>query len=318
MLQLMMLAITLPFRRARVQACRCSLLLLILLSSWLAACGSSTGPGASVGEIDLNAQLDSASYYVGIADMSKLLPGRSRRAVFQDLRWRSGEVQMAEFDGKSICAVKLALYSAAPEGALGVWFHAIFVDDVLLKLVGRLPYEMEDVPYQGTTWQRIKPVTVGDRTWLVRALDAPQVSVEELIAEARAMASVAVPDQTDIGLTIAWLLLRPSLGIRPPSIDDYRRNIELRDQFNALRLDIGMTAAEVEGVFNAKPLEVGNLGGSSFSIFGSRESFTLDYWLHFPNVLVVFTNGKVSAVHSVSAWGGWRRNLEGRFLDLGR
>lgn len=268
--------------------------------------------------------MDSSSYYVGVPDMSKLLPGRSRRDVLQDLRWRSASVEMADLDGKSICAVTLAFFAPNNREA-GIWFHAIFVDDVLLKLIRHLPGETEEVPYQGTTSLRAKPVTVGDRSWLVRALDAPGVSVEELETEARTKVDGA-HDQVDIGLTIVALVLGPALRLRTksPSMADYGRNIKLRNQFNALRLEIGMTASEVEGVFHARPLEVGSLGDNSFSVYGSKESFDFGGppWttlgVHFSNVLVVFTDGRVSTVHSVSAKGEWRRNLEERFLDLPR
>jgi hypothetical protein len=108
-------------------------------------------------------------------------------------------------------------------------------------------------------------------------------------------------------LTIVWLLLQRANGqaFKAASAQDYKRNAELRDQFNASRLSIGMTKSKVESVLRAKPIALANRGDTTFELFGSRESFNIVGSLHFSNILVVLRDGKVTGLYSgESAPGG--------------
>jgi hypothetical protein len=102
-------------------------------------------------------------------------------------------------------------------------------------------------------------------------------------------------------------------------VEDFRRNAELRDQFNASRLRIGMTERDVESVLHANPVESGKVEAHSFAIYGSNESFAISHTLHFSNILVLFRDGKASGIYSgetVPGGRGWREQLGKLFVDL--
>jgi hypothetical protein len=124
-----------------------------------------------------------------------------------------------------------------------------------------------------------------------------------------------VPRQrVDVGLTIAWSVLHPNL---PRATEkDYQRNAQLRDQFNASRLQIGTTQLQVESTLKSGALESGVVAAGSFGVYGSNESFNIDPWLHFSNILVVFREGKVSGIYSARPGAEWRDQLGVLFLDL--
>ncbi len=306
----------------RVFGLRLTLLALPFLL--LSGCGNPSGekegkkPMKPADAKTIDTPLDSAHYYLAVADLDKFQPGRSRRDVLNDLHWRAGSVEMADCKGRAICAItyNLLLDGGGNEES-PIWLHAIFVNNKFVKFIHWLS-DTEEVPYGKTTASRPRRLRVGDCHWLSRTVEAKPVSIEDLRREAKTTSMP--PKHTDYGLTIAWLLLRPAFRNdtvkKPPSVDDYKRNAALRDQFNAARLDIGMTELQVESIFKTKPLEQGKVGAGLYKFYGSNESFNIDGWLHFSNVLVVFREGKATVVQSIRAGQEWRRNLSETFIDL--
>ncbi len=264
---------------------------------------------------DLNTPLDSANYYLAFTDLDRFRPSRSRLEILGDLRWRVASVRMAYCKGKAVSALTYQILSSAAQTDKGsIWVHALFVDNKFEKFIHWLP-DVEQVPYQGTTRSRPRPMNVDDCVWLTRALDTRALGNEDLRKEVKSATNP--PEQIDVGLTIAWLMLRPLFRSQPrPSVADYKRNALLRDQFNAARLDLGMTEKQVEAILKAKPLERGKAHGHVYKIYGSNESFNIYGWLHYSNVLVVFREGKVKAAYSVGAAAEWRRQLGETFMDL--
>jgi hypothetical protein len=268
------------------------------------------------------AKLDSASHYLTIGDLDKFQPGRSKSGILKDVQWR-GEFNMAtEYKGKVVSAIIFELVPDDSRSKGGVWIWAIFVDDKFVKFVEpppSLPGDMEVVNVHGTPWSRVKPLTAGDNRFLVRALDGKPVLAAELTKEVKSLA--APPHRRiDPGLTVAYLLLR-AMGAAPApdapaSEQDYLKNAALRDQFNAARLDIGMTEREVGATLKAQSLESGQVGAGSYRIYGSNESFNINDWLHFSNVLVVSRDGKAIVISSVPAGYNWRQKLRKATVDL--
>ena len=58
----------------------------------------------------------------------------------------------------------------------------------------------------------------------------------------------------------------------------------MREQFRAVRLDIGMTEQEVEAVLKAKPIDSGELRAGTCKEYGGTEMFPIPN--HFGNVVV--------------------------------
>lgn len=235
--------------------------------------------GADAG---LHAELSSAHYFLGPVDVEEFRPGRSKNEILEDVQWRAGSSGAGEYKAENVCAISYKLvFEQVPEIAKrdgkGEWLEAIFIGDKFVKWV-RPPKpdeeDMEIVDIGGIPGRRPKPTKMGDIKWLIRAVESEAVNLAELEKEVKARPEA--PSQIDPGLTIAFLLLRATV-LRGSKIfateDDYKRNAELRDQYNAARLQIEMTQSEVEAVLKAKPIESGEVEAGSFIIYGSNESF---------------------------------------------
>lgn len=299
-------------------------LLFTLLLATIAGCDSPREKKSGGERVDcrktsgLHTELTSANDYLDASDLEKFRPGRSKNDILKDVQWRGNFLMACMNKGKNVCAIAYKLLFDGPSSDRGKVVWAIFVDDKFVKFVPWQKGDMEEVPYEGTMRSRPKPIKVGDcYGWLIRAVESAPVNIADLEKEVKSLAPP--PSQIDPGLTAAWLILR-AMGATPTPAteDDYKKNAELRDQFNAARLKIGMTEAEVESVLKAKPLESGKVEVGSYKIYGSNESFNIDndYSLHFWNVLVVFREGKVSVIYSFPARTDWRQKLRERFVDL--
>ena len=264
-----------------------------------------------------SADLNLPGPYLSFADLVNFRSGRARREILEDLHWRGVAVEMIDCNGTEICAITYNVDPDGPEGMhCGVTVHAIFVDNKFVKFIQWLT-DPEDVPLAGSGRPVLRPLKVGDCLRLTRAVEAIPVSVADL--EREALSATSPPEHTDWGLTIAMLLLRqalPSQAQKAPTGEDFRRNAVLCDQFKAARLNLGMTESDVEGILKAMPLEAGSVDAGVYKIYGSNESFNIDVWLHFSNVLVVFRGGKATAVCDIGAGAEWRRALGKMFVDM--
>ena len=255
-------------------------------------------------------------------DIEKFRTGRSLDDILNDVQWRGLLIMACEHDRTKYSALTYGLLSKDYSKGLerdrnaekdGV--HAIFVDGKFLKFVNFVPAEMEAVDYKGTKWNRPRPIRVGDCGWLLKAVQGEPINV----ADVQKQVKLRPPTRShiDVGFTIAALgLLKTKGPVRVIPEDVYKRNAQLRNQFNASRLKIGMTESEVEETFRAKPLESGKVEAGSFQIYGSNESFNIHRNLHFSNVLVLFSQGRAIAIYSVPSGDQWRDELAQRFIDL--
>ena len=114
--------------------------------------------------------------------------------------------------------------------------------------------------------------------------------------------------QTDPGLTAVWLVLGgPVMAQHAKSV---RRNQELREQFNAARLVLGMSRQRVESILKSKPLESGKVHEGEFSIYGVIEDLDVMPDLHYCNILIVYKDAKVQDIYSGSFVPGGSLGLE--------
>jgi hypothetical protein len=115
-------------------------------------------------------------------------------------------------------------------------------------------------------------------------------------------------------LTKAWLELKGSVDAK--RANDLARNTELRDQFNASRIEIGITESNVEARLHAKPLVEGDYSTGRYRVYGSSESLDILPYQHYSNILILFEGGKVSGLYSgYSVPGGkdWLKEMQGSF-----
>jgi hypothetical protein len=253
-------------------------------------------------EKDKDKRYASADCLLSPKDYETFRPGRSKDDILKDVQWRGNFEMATEYKGKIVSAISFGLFGGpfSSDGGDSVW--AIFADDKFQKFV-RWPVWGDE------------PIKVGDFRRLIRAVESEPVSLSDLEQEAKARP--APPRQTDFGLTLAWLALRPA--IEAARKNAVKRNAELRDQFNASRLCIGMTEAEVQSVLRAKPIETGDVEAGAFKFYGSTESLDVLPYLHYSNILVLFREGKVRGIYSGCLVPGGEQGLQQlrkSFVDL--
>lgn len=299
-------------------------LLLPLMFMCLAGCAKPNGE-KPINECPANGEksfthskYNSANYYLTARDIDEFRPGKLMGDVLVTIQWRGNFETSTTYKGKSVCSI---MYFLLPRGATNVdageWLWAIFIDDKFVKFVRSppaLPDEMEE--YYDRAYERnrcrLKPISMGDCRFLIRAVESAPINIVDLVKEISD--SPETPSGIDPGLTAVYLALKPALDKKRNK--EVKINVGLRDQFNAARLKIGMTVAEVESILKAKPLESGKVEAGNYKIYGSNESFDIGYILHFSNILVVFKEGKASTIYNVPAGYEWRQKLGKLFIDL--
>jgi len=255
----------------------------------------------------------SPNSYLAATDLDKFQLGRLRTDLLEDIQWRASSARAGVCNGKPVMAIDYTLISDGPKRHVGKSLHAMFVDDRFEKFIRWLPGERDVVLVNGTPGPRPKRTKVGDCGWLSSAMNSDAVSVADLKDEVK-MITPPPPDKIDDPIfaavvSAAYAIARLRGDLRPATDADYRRNAELRDQFNAARLSIGMTEAEVAAVLKAKPLESGVVEAGRYSIYGSNETFGVSMWVYFSNILVVFREGKVVWLTTLGAGENWRERL---------
>ena len=236
-----------------------------------------------------DADQTSADYMLDPADYEKFRPGRSKSDILKDIQWKGDFIEAAVYQDHTACVISYGLFERAFRLG-GESVLAIFVDGKFQKFV-RYP-----------EWDGRKR-KIGDHRRLIRAVESEPVSIADLEKE---MKENPPPSHTDWGLTAIWLVLGKGVLAAEARREKarakvYQKNAEMRDQYNAARLKIGMTEKEVESVLKAKPIQTGEVEAGTFKIYGSTESLDIgvDSSLHYSNILVVSKKGKVSGIYGI-------------------
>jgi len=170
-------------------------------------------------------------------------------------------------------------------------------------------------PAYKRTRQRLKKglVKVGDSTFLLRAATAAPVDV---VAVEKKLSATPRPQSKgfDPGLTLA--LLPYMAGLAEEEKQWTKKIGALRDEFNALRLRIGMTESEVRAVLPTKPLDAGDVAAGTYKIYGKEMHEGGLFPLVFANILVLFKDGRATTIYAVPAGPEWRKDLAHMFSDL--
>lgn len=247
----------------------------------------------------LTLKSNSANYLLGPDDYKYFTPGRSLAEVLNDVQWRGNFECATEYKGRHVTAITYGVLGGYLSDH-GTAIFAIFVDEKFKKFV-RWPIGQEKI-------------RIGDFGMLIRLLESDPASVVDIDKEQR---ESKTPHSSDPGLGVVFQLLEPVRATRLAPI--LRRNAELRDQFNAARLRLGMRASDVQAIFKAVPIESGVVGTNLYQIYGSIESFDITADLHYSNVLVVLRDGKVTGIYSgtwVPGGDGGLREMRHWFVDL--
>ncbi len=248
-------------------------------------------PGKQVGtEKGPNTQLASANNLLSSGDYPAFRPDRSRDEILKDIQWRGNLEMAAPREGKPIRAISYGIHGGPYHEGRELW--AIFEDDRFKRFV--------EPPDWGES-----PIKVGDFQRLFRAAESKPVRPSDVEKEIRAEAKPKA--HVDPGLTAAFLLTRSLLEVRMSR--DHKRNAELRDHFNASRLNLGMTPGQVRSILRSEPLESGEVKAGGYEVYGSTEAVDILEDLHYSNILVLYQGGKVGGIYSGYTIPGEERGL---------
>jgi hypothetical protein len=248
---------------------------------------------------ELEAERPSLHGWLSMVDVARFRAGRSKSDILHDLHWRVGSVHGAEVKGRRFMVVDYSLVADVQDVQRGKRVHAVFVDGRFERLVAS---------QSAVTGNPLKMSEYA--AWLDRLINTEGFKVGHL--RKTTGPGTAPQDAVEIGLTIAWLLRQPMTKNHNASEEEYRWNAALRDQFNAARLDLGMSQQEVEdtlkvrpkivkGVREYGPLASGKLEAGDCKVYGSTVSFPISREFHYSHVVVIFRQGKAVSIFSFPA-----------------
>jgi len=245
----------------------------------------------------------SADYVLKDEDLSAFQKGRLKNEILDDVHGY-GNLDMATlYNGKAILGIGYGIFGGpfSSDDPRGKYVWAIFIDDKFEKLI------VAEAKY---------PKKFGDFDSLIQAIEADPINLEDM-RKPVPVDQVAKP-QIDLGLTAVMLALGPALFARYEI--DLKRNVVLRSQFNALRLNIGMDEQTVEDTLKAEPLLKGSTAAGTFKIYGSEESLDMISPLHHAIIVTLFSDGKLTGIYSgtctVPGSDIWRQKLCEIFSDV--
>jgi hypothetical protein len=237
--------------------------------------------------------------------------------ILADIQWKGNFGRAVEHNGSHVCAIAYQLFSDNVTGQGAGYVYAVFIDDKFAKFVRPpppRPEDMEVVDVEGTPSSRPRPRRLDDLSQFVRIHEADPADLAALEKEVKARPDA--PSSIDPGLTIAFVLMG---GLRFKATEQqHGRNAKLRDQFNAGRLQIGMSVEEVEKTLRSKAIFSGITGSDDLRVYGSNEWFNIYDTIHFTNVLVLFRDNKARLICSAPPGADWLNKLRDCFIDFPR
>jgi hypothetical protein len=277
----------------------------LLILAFFVGCGQRTGVKVEDGNAEQGAanetpaEVNSASSLLDPSDYNTFRPGRPKADVLNDVQWRGNFEFASEIDEQRVEAISYGLLGG-PLSERGTSILAIFIDDKFEKFV---PWPTGDAK-----------IKIGDFGILARAVESKSVAASDL--EKEAAARPATRTHVDPGLTALWHRHQGKIkAARAPAL---KRNVELRDQFNAARLELGMTVEDVESVIKSKPFQSGKVHAGDLRIYGTAESLDIPNDLHYSNILVLFRDNKVIGIYSggLVPGGDGLQKMRSWFVDL--
>lgn len=196
-------------------------------------------------------------------------------------------------------------FTVQEDGAIHVLVSYDFDNGVNLSLVfrdGRLskiiqpqgcPELLERYPYKGTTATRTLPWTIDQAYSLiaVRALETPPLSAET-VRNKLAYSHTGEPQFP------SWLVKGLVSQMAPRMKQDYATNRKLIENYNGLRVQLGMTPRQVEDTLG-RPLHITQRSEEeTVGIYGQNVELAVNPLLVYSCVAVVFREGKAARVFS--------------------
>ncbi len=171
----------------------------------------------------------------------------------------------------------------------------LFKDGRLLKISDYIPREMEEAPYKGTTWRRVKSWDIEDMSYIEKNINAPALSYNEI----RNQLNQKSANYGEEPANIMPAFFPYSIIMSFKAKKDYLINQKLRKKFNGFLARPGMSIEEIDALYG-KPLKIFATNKNHVvHIYGQKIVLDINPQYKFSNIAVVFDNdGKVVKVFS--------------------
>jgi hypothetical protein len=237
-------------------------------------------PVVEAGENSVSAEID-------INQIDEFRRGRLMDEILRNLPW-VGNFEMAGVqNGKPLTAISFEVRPTKNwTGRFNKTIWAVFVDERFVKFV-----DMESVDILSTY-----PIRVGTFPALQFAAKQPSLPNETIKKQIKAIIDNEPPPDPAIDLPRIYAEARAKNAEALRRME--KENAQLRDQFNAARLKIGMTKAEVSAKLKDKPLESGVLESGAFEIYGSTKPACAASSRAYHNILVLYRDDRLAGIYS--------------------
>lgn len=172
-------------------------------------------------------------------------------------------------------------------------YYFLLRNGCLQSMMPRPPPEMERIPYKNTFREVQRPLDVEKRVRLI--IHEKGLSGMELVESVRK----ALPEGTSsLNVLPAFIVTAPLWLMAAKDIkNDYDRNKELAERFDPLKLDVGLSNAQVQMALG-NPIKVIGSGDRTVCLYGSDEPLRVSPVCRFSWVAVTFEGGKVTRIFS--------------------
>ncbi len=232
-----------------------------------------------------------------------LRPGVTRRETIDLLGTAGRHLFTYQKDGSTYLLTTYFIRNR-PETESGIAFYGLFKDDSLLRILRSLPKSLESYPYRGTTASRPKTWRVEDESRIDEILSLPGQSRREIGAVIDRYSQPRPKSGPQIPLFIFEPLMTLT-GYKARIKRGFERNLELLRQFDGLRIELGMSIAEVNALLGKPAHNEAITSGLSISIFAKKlygdapdERLEISPFYRFSPVAVVFDDGRAARVYS--------------------
>jgi hypothetical protein len=297
----------------------CALLGLVALGELSSPCLSQTQDQPkkpekkpeTLSQSRLGPQGGSVTDRLDLTEMQSFRPGRSKAEILKEIHW-VGNFEMATEDhGKTLAAMSFNV--CVEDQVFGDFLWAIFVDDKFVKFVDSpaksTPVgEGKDLKFIDSPVKIKFPIPVGSFEPLLRIAGQNPISVKKFKQELEAYAEEDRKRHPDPFLTALAEKIGPQLVATNKPLEE--KNTRLRDQFNAAKLKLGMTKAEVAAMLKSEPLDTGKLEAGSFEVYGSTDFAPFIEALHYHNIFALYHGDRLIGIYSGDVAPGGKDGFE--------
>ena len=166
----------------------------------------------------------------------------------------------------------------------------LFRNEILVNLPSWVPPPMEEVPYENTTWRRVRSWKIEDMTRIKKVLSSPLRGFDEVRMYLDSMREGLEKRPRSWNTALPMWLYRKTMEKK--IIEDYKINLKLLKKYDGCKTKIGMSVEKVQSLYGL-PLKISYLkNGRLVHIYGAKFHLEVNPELCYSNLAVEFDNDK--------------------------